>query len=156
MFLQVDSEDSDQTGRMLGAWVILLVLSAHIINRHAADLNLSMKVSAQQSPPNWLAANACRYLLLGLENDMLVQSDGRQQLEISLVQEYGKNPKSSDTWKIAILILKFELSEFTIEKWVQTMHSVDPDQTASSAVWSGSTLFVQNLGRTIVAAILER
>ena len=46
-------------------------------------------------------------------------------------------PKCSDTWNIAVIILKLENAD-------KTVNSVDPDQTAGAgAVWSGSALFFQ-------------
>ena len=47
---------------------------------------------------------------------------------------YLKTTKSSDTQKIAVIILKLELYHFTTKRWVQKSHgmgkNVDPDQTA--------------------------
>ena len=63
---------------------------------------------------------------------------------------YRKNPKNSDTQKIAVIILKLEQIRTFDYRWIgpkdvdRIANSVDPDQTAPlGAVWSGSTLFAQ-------------
>ena len=61
--------------------------------------------------------------------------------------DYSKNQKKLDTWKIVIIILKFEqfvfYHLFVCPKVAETVAN-SPDRTSpSGAVWSGSILFAQ-------------
>ena len=58
--------------------------------------------------------------------------------------DYRKIPQCSDTRKIAVIILKFEQSGYTIGQWVQKMPMewhVDPNQTVQEQ--SDLSLFAQ-------------